>query len=290
MGETGFLRSRDISTVIRPTEIEISAPAKLTLSLRVTGVRGDGYHLLDSEMVSVDLADTLEVGEGDGTTVVDEVVGGVGIGGVPSGQENLVSQALGLLGRKAAVRLVKRIPAGSGLGGGSSDAAAVLRWGGRADVALAVQLGADVPFCLRGGRARVRGIGEVVEPLAFEDRRFVLLIPPVVVSTAAVYRVWDEMSERRSGGLTHRSADWSGNDLEAAALEVAPELARWRGCFHEATRARPRLAGSGSTWFVEGDPASLGLEDCQFLESGGERAAVVPVRTLQAEPAESHRA
>ncbi|MGA2037470.1 MAG: 4-(cytidine 5'-diphospho)-2-C-methyl-D-erythritol kinase, partial [Acidimicrobiales bacterium] len=166
------------------TEPKISvllAPAKLTLSLRVTGVRGDGYHLLEADMVSIDLADTLEIAEGGGITLVDEVVGGQGVSEVPSGEQNLVSRALDLLGRSAAVRLVKRIPPGAGLGGGSADAAAVLRWGGRADVALAARLGADVPFCLHGGRARVRGVGEIVEPLAFEDRRFVLLLPPLRV-------------------------------------------------------------------------------------------------------------
>ena len=122
------------------TEPEFStllAPAKLTLSLQVTGVRADGYHLLDAEMVSISLTDTLEFAEGRGITVVDEVVGGLGAAAVPGGEQNLVSRALGLLGRAASVRLVKRIPSGAGLGGGSADAAAVLRWGGRSDVTLA---------------------------------------------------------------------------------------------------------------------------------------------------------
>lgn len=216
----------------------ISAPAKLTLSLVVTGIRDDGYHLIDAEMVSLDLHDTLEIREGDGL----EIVG-------PSGQtvdaddDNLVRRALRLCGRTAHVRLHKRIPAGAGLGGGSADAAAILRWAGYDDEVGAASIGADVAFCLRGGRARVRGIGEIVEPLPYEPRTFTLLTPPIACSTPEVYAAWD-----RLGGP---SGD-HGNDLEPAALAVVPELAGWRDELARATGRRPRLAGSGSTWFVEG--------------------------------------
>ena len=80
--------------------------------------------------------------------------------------------------RRAAVHLTKRIPLGGGLGGGSADAAAVLRWAGCTDPDVAVRLGADVPFCLVGGRARVEGVGEKVTPLPFEARDYLLLLPP----------------------------------------------------------------------------------------------------------------
>src|SRR5688572_23056203 len=103
--------------------VVVEAPAKLTVSLRITGVRDDGYHLIDAEMVSIDLCDELEIGAGDGL----EVVGATGLT-VPAGDDNLVRRALRLVGRTAHVRLTKRIPAGGGLGGGSTDAAAVLRW------------------------------------------------------------------------------------------------------------------------------------------------------------------
>ena len=147
------------------------------------------------------------------------------------------------------MRLEKRIPPGAGLGGGSADAAAVLRWAGISgaspdELALAARLGADVPFCLLGGRARVRGIGEVLEPLAFEARAFTLLIPPFGVSTAAVYRAWDEIGA--GAGAAGR------NHLEAAALSVEPRLRRWRERLGRDTGREPVLAGSGSTWFVEG--------------------------------------
>jgi len=170
----------------------VLAPAKLTVSLRITGVRDDGFHLIDAEMVSLDLADELVFDEGDGL----EVIGATGLA-VPADDDNLVRRALRLAGRTAHVRLTKRIPAGAGLGGGSADAAAVLRWAGIDDPGLAATLGADVPFCVRGGRARVTGIGEVLEPLGHVDRTFTLVTPPFGCSTPAVYRAWDDLGGPR---------------------------------------------------------------------------------------------
>ncbi|RPI09939.1 MAG: 4-(cytidine 5'-diphospho)-2-C-methyl-D-erythritol kinase, partial [Actinobacteria bacterium] len=164
--------------------------------------------------------------------------------GVPTGNTNLIRRALSLAGRTAHVRVEKRIPAGAGLGGGSSDAAAILRWAGVTDIEAAASLGADVPFCLMGGRARVSGIGDVVERLPLVDRAFTLVTPPFSVSTPAVYREWDEL-----GG----PAGNNGNDLEDAAVHVEPRLGDWRDRIARATGVRPTLAGSGSTWFVEGD-------------------------------------
>jgi 4-diphosphocytidyl-2-C-methyl-D-erythritol kinase len=215
--------------------VTLLAPAKLTLTLRITGVRADGYHLIDAEMVSVDLCDTLTFFDGDGLTVT-----GVEI---PNDGDNLVTRALYAVGRTADVTLHKEIPAGAGLGGGSSDAAAVLRWAGVDDLALAASLGGDVPFCVVGGRARVTGIGEFVEPLPFLERTFTLLTPPLHVSTPAVYKQWDALGGPHAEGP---------NDLEPAALAVAPELARYRDQLGDATGVTPVLAGSGSTWFVAG--------------------------------------
>ncbi|MEM7142440.1 MAG: 4-(cytidine 5'-diphospho)-2-C-methyl-D-erythritol kinase [Actinomycetota bacterium] len=217
----------------------VLAHAKLTVSLRMTGLRDDGYHLIDAEMVSLDLHDTLEISPGTGL----DVVGPAGTETIGADEDNLVTRALKLCGRDAHIRLEKRIPAGAGLGGGSSDAAAVLRWAGYDDPVGASSIGADVAFCLRGGRARVRGIGELLEPLPFEERTFTLVTPPVMCSTPVVYAAWDRM-----GGPTGDN----GNDLEPAALDVAPGLARWRDELADASGQRPRLAGSGSTWFVEG--------------------------------------
>jgi len=214
------------------------APAKLTLTLRITGVRPDGFHLIDAEMVTVDLADQLTFTEGDGL----EVVGATGLP-VPAGEDNLVRRALRMVGRTAHVRLTKSIPAGAGLGGGSADAAAVLRWADVDDLAIAAGLGADVAFCVRGGRARVTGIGEVLTPLPPEDRTFTLLTPPFGCSTPAVYRAWDDLGGPKADGP---------NDLEPAALAVEPRLATWRDRLGDATGVTPSLAGSGSTWFVPG--------------------------------------
>ncbi|HUP87634.1 MAG TPA: 4-(cytidine 5'-diphospho)-2-C-methyl-D-erythritol kinase [Acidimicrobiales bacterium] len=204
--------------------------AKLTRTLRVVGVRDDGLHLIDAEMVTLDFADVLRVRDG-------------GVNDLPAG--DLVSRALAAAGRSAHVQLDKRIPVGAGLGGGSADAAAILRWAGCTSVGVAVGLGADVPFCLLGGgRARVRGIGEVVESLPPVDLSFTLLTPPLHVSTPAVYAAWD-----RLGGPTVSDGP---NDLEPAALAVEPRLAEWRDRLGEATGLTPALAGSGGTWFVEG--------------------------------------
>jgi len=213
------------------------AAAKLTLSLRVTGVRDDGYHLIDAEMVTVGLYDTLTFSDGDGLELT-----GIPIDDTPD-EDNLVARAMRAVGRRAHVIVDKQIPAGAGLGGGSADAAAVLRWASVDDVALAASLGGDVPFCVLGGHARVTGIGDVLEPLAYVEATYTLLTPPLHVSTPAVYKAWDEL-----GGLT---AD-GPNDLEPAALRVCPDLAEYRDQLGDATGVAPVLAGSGATWFVPG--------------------------------------
>ena len=239
--------------------VTLAAPAKLTLSLRVAGVRDDGLHLIDAEMVTLDLADTLVLVPGyarhaahpgtgtDGSGATVRFVGPFAQGLVAG--EDLVTRALALVGRTATVEVDKQIPSGAGLGGGSADAGAILRWAGHTDVEAQARLGADVPFCVVGGRARVTGIGDVLEPLPFEARTFTLLTPPVHCATAAVYRAWDDL-----GGPTGPN----GNDLELAALAVVPDLARWRDELREAAGAVPMLAGSGSTWFVEGSFPGVG--------------------------------
>lgn len=218
--------------------VTLAAPAKLTETLRITGTRPDGYHEIDAEMLSLDLADELTFEHGDDL----EVLGATGLA-LAAGDDNLVRRALAAVGRTAKVRLHKRIPVGAGLGGGSADAAAVLRWAACTDLAVAASLGADVPFCLVGGRARVTGIGEVVAPLAPVDRTYTLLVPPFGISTADVYRAWDRLG---------RPEGAHGNDLEPAALAVAPVLQEYRERLGQVSGSTPRLAGSGTTWFVLG--------------------------------------
>ena len=236
--------------------IEVLAAAKLTLSLRITRRRDDGYHEIEATMTTLDLADRLEIdpireprissddsqrSRHSAVTMLD-AHGGL-LADAPSPAENLVTQALRLAQRQANITIHKRIPAGAGLGGGSADAAAVLRWAGFTDHLRASSIGADVAFCLRGGRAGVRGIGEVIEPVDYVREQYTLLIPPLSCNTALVYATWDEMGAP-SGA--------NGNDLEPAALKAVPQMERYRDDLGNATGITPRLAGSGSTWFVPG--------------------------------------
>ncbi len=247
----------------------LTASAKLTLELRITGVRADGYHLIDAEMVTLDLADEVVVEPTDGTPTIE--VAGRYANGVPTGPDNLVARALESLGRRAHVRIDKRIPHGGGLGGGSADAAAVLRWGGHptdaGGLAAAARLGADVAFCLVGGRARVTGIGEIVEPLPHVERTVTLFVPPIRVSTPDVYRAWDELGGPNAAGP---------NDLEPAAISVSPELGAWRDRIEGACGATPILAGSGATWFVHGEHESA------LAALRGEGVEIITARTVPA--------
>lgn len=220
--------------------IRIEAPAKLTMSLAITGVREDGYHTIDAEMVALELADVITI-EASPTTRI--TVRGPFADGVPTDESNLVHKALALVDSTAHVTIHKNIPHGGGLGGGSTNAAAILRWAGFADHGAAAAIGADVPFSLFGGRAHVTGIGDMVAPLDHVPRDITLFVPPVHVSTPLVYRMWDSMNGPRGD---------RGNDLEPAALAAVPELVTWRGLIADSYGARPRLAGSGATWFTEG--------------------------------------
>jgi 4-diphosphocytidyl-2-C-methyl-D-erythritol kinase len=256
-------------------EDRVTAPAKLTLSLRVVRRRDDGYHDLEAEMVSLDLCDELYFSpDRDGLDLEDARVRRSPE--LSLGPDNLVRRALSALGRRAHVHLVKRIPVEGGLGGGSTDAGAVLRWADCDDLALAASLGGDVPFCVAGGRARVEGLGEVVAPLPHVDRHVVLLLPPFGVSTVAVFQAWDVLDHP-----LQEADDPRRNDLTSAALAVEPRLAAWRDCFAEWTGLKPTLAGSGSTWFVE-VPSGLSTSFGGELVLGAERAPLIAARTVPA--------
>ena len=220
--------------------ISLEAPAKLTLSLRVTGVRADGYHTINAEMVALDLADIVHITPSHTINISSH---GPFAEGVPTDETNLVHKALTLLQRTATVELEKNIPHGGGLGGGSTDAAAIFRWANFLRPVEAAQLGADIAFSLFGGRAHVSGIGEVIEPMPFVEMPLTLFVPPVHVSTPLVYKTWDQLGGPR-GELD--------NDLEPAALAAVPELATWRKQIEDAFGVRPHLAGSGATWFAHG--------------------------------------
>jgi len=248
----------------------LRAHAKLTLSLRITGVRDDGFHRIDAEMVSLDLHDVLTIDpHGEGLSV-----SGPFGPGMETTDSNLVNRALRQIGATAHVHLDKQIPHGGGLGGGSSDAATVLRWAGagtaQPELDDAARLGADIAFCLVGGRARVRGIGELVEPLPHRDLVVTLIIPPLTVSTPAAYRAWDDLGGPTSDGP---------NDLEPAAVVVEPALAGWRDRIADRIGRLPTLAGSGATWFAQGEHQDA-LAD--LVDEG---ARVVVARTVPVEVA-----
>lgn len=223
----------------------IDAPAKLTIALQIAGVRHDGYHLIFAEMASLDLVDTLEITDSRFSSIS---VSGPYAHGVPTDDSNLVMGALRLAGRTAHVHVTKNIPNGGGLGGGSSDAAAVLRWAGYRDLGAASRLGADIPFCMVGGRAAVMGIGEDVQQLPFVRRDITLVIPPLHVPTPAVYAKWDELGGPRTHPVNH---------LTEAAIAVEPRLAEWQRRIAAAAGTEPVLAGSGATWFLHGHHPSI---------------------------------
>jgi 4-diphosphocytidyl-2-C-methyl-D-erythritol kinase len=260
---------------VSASRVRATAYPKLTLSLRVLGVRPDGYHDLDALVVSLgqphDVLEAYAVPAPGGVHV--ELEPFEGLEDIPSDHRNLAFVAAESLlvraGRSGhGVRLVlrKRIPAGAGLGGGSADAAAALLAVRRLlDVAvsdevvaeIAAEIGSDVPFCLRGGAARMRGRGEVIEPIALTPGlAFLVAIPPFRLSTPDVYRAWDALggpSAERSVPAPRRVASAMAelaNDLEPAAEAVEPRLREFRTAL-EAAAARPALlAGSGSAYVV----------------------------------------
>jgi 4-diphosphocytidyl-2-C-methyl-D-erythritol kinase len=220
--------------------IALRAPAKLTWYLEITGRRDDGYHFIRSEMLAVALDDIVVIDEtGDYVRVFNPFSTPV-----PQGPTNLVAKALRLVGRTAGITIEKSIPVGGGLGGGSADAAAVLRWAGGVGPEVALSLGGDVPFCQLGGRALVEGVGELLTPLDFAARTVTLITPDFGVSTLDCYRAYDEL----------RASGWKAqgrNHLEEAARLVEPRLARCLDWLRAELGQDVHLAGSGSTMFVE---------------------------------------
>lgn len=242
------------------------APAKVNLYLHVTGRRADGYHLLDSLAVFGPAADSLHAEPAQELSLVLDGPFGEALAAEP---DNLVLRAARALApRGAALRLIKRLPVASGIGGGSADAAAALRllnrlWGAERDESalarLAAPLGADIPVCIASRPALMQGIGEVIRPAPQLPECGLLLVNPgVPVATPAVFRA-------RQGEFTPPATlpeSWPDaaamaadlrrltNDLESAALSLCPAIAEVLA----ALRAQPgcllaRMSGSGATCF-----------------------------------------
>ncbi len=204
------------------------AEAKINLGLRIIGRRPDGYHDIRSIFHSISLADSIEIELREGGGISIEVEGGGGL--VPADSTNLAwKAAAAFLDRTGArtgvsIRIHKRIPAGGGLGGGSSDAACTLRL--LRDItgldpgleSLARELGSDVPFFLRGGAALVEGRGERITPIPAGDFRVLILDPGIPSSTARAYADWD----MRHPGLTIRHSMYDLSPPELAWHEGKP--------------------------------------------------------------------
>jgi 4-diphosphocytidyl-2-C-methyl-D-erythritol kinase len=247
------------------SETRVHAPAKVTLSLRVVGVRDDGYHELEALTLSTTAPhDVLVVVDAPVTSIT---VTGAFADGVPTDETNLVARALTARGTTRAVTIDKAIPAGAGLGGGSSDAAAVLRLlGGTA--ADAAALGSDVPFCLHQLPAWMRGRGEVIEPIdGLTPLDLVIAAPHFGCDTPAVYRAWDALGGPRASREVAAPAGYPGpfvNDLEPAAEQLEPRLIDFRREFEQCTHRPALLCGSGSAfaaWFDD----DLGCDDAYRL-------------------------
>lgn len=233
---------------------EAFAPAKINLTLHVTGQRADGYHLLDSLVVFADLGDRLWL---EPAGEMSLRVTGPFARGVPEDARNLVWRAAELAGVSLNIRLEKILPHGAGIGGGSSDAAAVLRHvGGRE---RAAELGADVPVCLSDAPQRMRGIGDALEGVSgVPALPLVLVNPGVHVPTPAVFRALVQKDNAGMGDLPlwpsrPEFVAWLSaqrNDLQAPAIATAPvirdTLAALSG---EAGCLLARMSGSGATCF-----------------------------------------
>lgn len=239
------------------------APAKLNLFLHVTGRRADGYHSLQTAFRLIDLADTLRFAARDDA----EVTLRRPLPGVPAEQDlcvraaALLRQATGHRGG-VDIELDKRIPVGGGLGGGSSDAATTLvalnhlwRLGlKRGELQqLALKLGADVPLFVFGENAFAEGVGEQLTPLALPAAWYLLLLPPVQVSTAAVFAAPELTREAKPiritaffDGLKQRALR---NDLEPVVSKRYPEVARHLAWLNEHGEAR--MSGSGACVYAE---------------------------------------
>lgn len=251
--------------------MKLTAPAKINLYLAVLGRRPDGLHELESVMQSVSLVDELSLQPAD---VVSLDV--TPAGAVPEDESNLVVRAVrafvAAMGRAegASIALTKQIPSGAGLGGGSSDAAATLiglnelwRCGisRKALEKIGAGLGADVPFCVRGGTGVVRGAGEALAPLVIRSELWwVIAMPPESLSTPEVYARFDSLgapvlesdpsalADALARGDVERVGASLRNDLEQAAMSLLPTLDSVRGALLSAGSVGVVMTGSGSAW------------------------------------------
>jgi 4-diphosphocytidyl-2-C-methyl-D-erythritol kinase len=293
--------------------MRVLAPAKVNLYLRIIDRRADGYHLLDSVMVPVSLCDEIEIMTEDHTerelgkkprirVICDDP-------SLPTDETNLVYKAAALFCKEAeivtkiAIALHKRIPFGAGLGGGSSDAAAVLkslnqlfsrRFSEQQLCSLAVRLGADVPFFIPCQPARVEGIGEILTSVpSLPLRWFVIVVPPFGVSTPWAYRQFDELPakvEAVSADLQRfANGQWPPlsclvNDLERAVVPTYPMIQDIKERLVQAGADGALMSGSGSSVFGLFSHEGMAEQAVVALKEHGKTFIVTPL----AEPPLAH--
>ncbi|SCY85151.1 4-(cytidine 5'-diphospho)-2-C-methyl-D-erythritol kinase [Paracoccus tibetensis] len=233
------------------------APAKLNLALHVTGRRADGYHLLDSLVAFAAVGDEVALTPGPLALQID----GPFAAGLGTDEDNLCLRAARMVGGQARIRLTKNLPVASGIGGGSADAAAVLRALKRMGLELPPapeRLGADVPVCLASRPARMEGVGEIVTPLPPLPRLHLVLVNPgIAVATPRVFAALARKDNpplppvprfARASDLTAWLAQ-TRNDLEAPAIALAPQVREVLDALQAQGAGFARMSGSGATCF-----------------------------------------
>jgi len=247
--------------------IETRAYAKINWSLRITGKRADGYHDLETIFQTISLHDTLVFRESDRLTLACDDPS------IPVDETNLVLRAARAVGKTAAIELRKRIPAGGGLGGGSSDAAATLRalGGDRGDLPqLALSLGSDIPFFLMGGTAYATGRGEILTPMPPIRAALLLVLPEERVMTKQAFARVTRYSQ--PAGM---NAPFT-NDFEEPVFAMLPQLREYKQRLYDAGATWAGMSGSGST--IAGAFASAAARDeaaARFRDVRVERAETV---------------
>ena len=242
-----------------PERLTLPAPAKLNLFLHVLGRRDDGYHLLQTVYQLLDWGDRVEL-EVRADGLIDRRSGPAG---VPA-EQDLAVRAARLLqadsgtGQGASLAIGKQIPAGAGLGGGSSDAATVLLGLNRLwqlDYSLdrlarlGLRLGADVPVFVAGRSAFAEGIGERLQPLDLPERWFVVVWPEVSASTAEIFQAPELTRNTPALTMATLAGLETRNDLEPVALRRWPPIAAARAWL--SAHGAARMSGSGASVFVE---------------------------------------
>ena len=261
--------------------IEGFAPAKINLTLHVTGQRSDGYHFLDSFVAFVEIGDTVAA---EPSETLGLRIDGPEAAAIEADPSNLVLRAARLLSpeRGARIRLTKRLPVASGIGGGSSDAAATLRLLSRLwELPLpateqALQLGADVPVCLEPRPQRLSGIGDRLAPApALPACELLLVNPRVAVSTPQVFRALETKTnapmpeEIPSFDTVDDLANWLGaqrNDLLAPARRLVPEIALVLDAISATSAVFSGMSGSGATCFGLFPPGTASGAEAQIRE------------------------